>query len=143
MDRRSFQIFVIRYIGDITSGEAIDIALCMNQAGSLESPYLACDCIEDWEKVSARFPDADVHFLAEWCAALRKNFCSPDTSLMTQEALKNCSTNIDVAVSQMSLDATEEPDAAMSRLLRAHFGMITRHGNRDAKIHSETEPIKR
>ncbi len=120
MVTRDFQIFVVRYVGEITSGKSMDIAICMNEIVLGDNPFLGCEHTGDWGKLEALFPDADIDFLKHWCEAVRKDFCSPDTNAVVQEALKNCSTNIDVSVSRLTLNATDDPGAEMKKLFQAH-----------------------
>jgi putative transposase len=45
------------------------------------------------EKEKVLFPDADIDFLKDWCEAVRKEFCCPDTNRMVQKGLEDCSSN--------------------------------------------------
>ena len=120
MGTRKFQVFVVRYIGDITDGKSMDIAICMSEIVDGNSGFLGCEYKEEWEKLGTLFPDADIEFLQQWCAGVRKEFCSPDTNHMVQEALKDCSNNIEVSLSRLTLTAADDPSAEMQKLLQIH-----------------------
>jgi hypothetical protein len=120
MGTRNFQIFVVRYVGDIVRGNSVVIAVCMNEIAGGDNPFLGCEHTRGWGELEALFPDADIDLLKRWCEALRNDFCSPDTNPLVQEALKNCSTNIDVSVSRITLDATDDPGGEMKKLFHAY-----------------------
>jgi hypothetical protein len=120
MGKRDFQIFVVRYVGDVTSSQSIDIAICVSEISDRDGRFLACEYIKDWERLKVLFPEADVDFLNEWCESIRKDFCSPDTNRMVQEALQDCSSNIDVSVSRITLDARDDPIEEMKKLFTVH-----------------------
>jgi hypothetical protein len=120
MGARDFQIFVVRYVGNIASGKFMNIAICMSEISDGDRRFLACECTDEWEKLEAQFPDADIDFLKEWCEAVRKEFCCPDTNRMVQERLEDCSSTIDVSVSRRTLMATDDPYEEMRKLLQVH-----------------------
>jgi hypothetical protein len=121
MGTRDFQIFMVRYVGNIASGKFMNIAVCMSEISDGDSRLLACECTDEWEQLEALFPGADIDFLKDWCEAVRKEFCSPDTNRMVQERLKDCSSNIDVEVSRMTLLATDDPDRELRKLFQIHL----------------------
>ena len=120
MGTRDFQIFVVRYVGDITSGKFMNIAICMSEISNGDGRFLACEYTDEWEKLKVLFPDADVEFLKDWCDAVRKEFCCPDTNRMVQDGLEDCSSNIDVSVSRRTLKATDDPNEEMRKLFQVH-----------------------
>jgi hypothetical protein len=120
MGTRNFQVFVVRYVGDIVRGNSMAIAICMNEIVGGDNPFLGCEHTEEWEKLRALFRDADIDFLKQWCEAVRRDFCSPDTNHMIQAALKDCSTNIDVSVSPLTLNDTDDPGVEMKKLFQTH-----------------------
>jgi hypothetical protein len=122
MGTRDFQIFEVRYIGDIGSGKFMKIAVCMSEVSDGGSPFLGCEYTNEWARLEALFPDADIDFLKNWCEAVRKEFCCPDTSRLVQEGLEDCSSNIDVLVSRKTLNAADDPGEEMRKLLRVHSG---------------------
>ena len=120
MGTRDFQIFVVRYVGDLTSGKFMNIAICMSEISGRDDRFLACQYTEEWDKLEVLFPDADIDFLKDWCEAVRKGFCSPDTNRMVQEGLEDCSCNIDVSLSRRTLRATDDPHEEMGKLFQVH-----------------------
>ena len=120
MGIRAFQVFVVRY-ADTPNREFMNIAVCMSEISNGDSRFLACECTGEWEKLEARFPNADIDFLKNWCEAVQKEFCTPDTNRLVQERLEDCSSNIDVSVSRMTLKPTDEPDEEMRKLVNLHL----------------------
>lgn len=120
MGTRDFQIFVVRYV-DKPNGKFMNMAVCMSEVSDVDSRFLACECTDEWEKLEALFPNADIDFLKDWCEAVQKEFCTPDTNRLVQERLEDCSSQIDVSVSRRTLMATDEPDEEMRRLVQAHL----------------------
>jgi len=120
MDTRDFQIFVVRYVGHIASDKCMNIAICMSEISDGDSRFLACEYTDEWEKLEVLFPDADIDFLKDWCEAVRKEFCCPDTNRMVQDGLEDCSSNIDVSVSRRTLKATDDPNEEMRKLFQVH-----------------------
>jgi hypothetical protein len=66
MGTRNFQVFVVRYVGDIVRGNSMAIAICMNEIVGGDNPFLGCEHTEEWEKLRALFRDADIDFLKQW-----------------------------------------------------------------------------
>jgi len=81
MGTRDFQIFVVRYVGDIASDKSKNIAVCMSEISDGDGRFLACEYTDEWEKLKVLFPDADVEFLKDWCDAVRKEFCLNGTRI--------------------------------------------------------------
>lgn len=120
MGTRDFQIFVVRY-ADKPNGKFMNIAVCMSEISDGGRRFLACECTDEWEKLEALFPNADIDFLKDWCEAVQKEFCTPDTNRLVQERLEDCSSLIDVSVSRRTLMATDEPDEEMRKLVQVHL----------------------
>lgn len=120
MRTRDFQMFLVRY-ADTLNGQFMNIAVCMSEFSNRDDRFLACECTSEWEKLEARFPNADIDFLKDWCEAVQKDFCTPDTNRLVQERLEDCSSNIDVSVSRMTLKATDGPDEEMRKLVNLHL----------------------
>lgn len=118
------QIFVVRYVGNELQNKSINIAVCVSETSRGGPPFLGCECTEDWEELEALFPDADIDFLKDWCDALRKDFCSPDTNRSVQERLQDCSSSIDTSISRRTLEATANPREEMRKLVQTHLGKI-------------------
>jgi hypothetical protein len=120
MGERNYEVFVVRYIGDITDGKFMDIAVCISEMGVGNSRFLGCELTEEWEELQTLFPDADVELLQQWCAGIRKEFCSSDRNHIVREALKDCSNNIEVSLSHLTLAPEDDPRTEMRKLLRTH-----------------------
>jgi hypothetical protein len=120
MDARNFEVILVRYIGDITDGKSMFIAICMSELVDGNGRFLGCEYTEKWDKLGALFPEADIEALQQWCAGVREEFCSPETNHMAQEALKNCSNNIEVSVSRLTLKAADDPSTEMKKLRQIH-----------------------
>ena len=120
MGARDFQIFVVRYI-DKPNGKFMNMAICMSEMSDSGSRFLACECTDKWENLEVLFPNADIDFLKDWCEAVQKAFCTPDTNRMAQERLKDCSSNVEVSVSRKTLKADEEPAEEMRKLVEAYL----------------------
>ena len=56
---------------------------------------------------------------------MRKDFCSPDTIQLVQDALTDCSTTIDVSVSRITFDARDDPGEEMKKCVSGPFAIIT------------------
>lgn len=117
---RDFQVFLIRY-ADKPNGKSMNMAICISEISDGDDRLLACECTAEWEKLEALFPNADIDFLKDWCEALRKEFCAPDTNPVVQERLEDCSSQIDVAVSRWTLRTTDNPDMEIRKLVRVHL----------------------
>ena len=120
MGTRDFQVFVVRFV-DKPNGKFMNMAVCISEISEGDNRLLACECTDEWEKLEALFPNADIGFLKDWCEALQKEFCAPDTNRAVQERLEDCSSNIDVSVFRMALKATDEPGEEMRKLVRVHL----------------------
>ena len=120
MGTRDFQIFVVRYV-DKPNGKFMNMAVCMGEVSDGDSRFLACECTDGWGKLEALFPNADIDFLKDWCEAVQKGFCAPDTNRMVQERLKDCSSNVEVSVSRRTLKANDEPAEEMRKLVEAYL----------------------
>lgn len=120
MDTRDFKIFVIRYAGDITSSKFMTLAICMSEISDGDSRFLGCQYTDEWERLEALFPNADIDFLKNWCEAVRKGFCCFDTNRMVQEGLEDCSSNINVSILRRTLKATDDPGEELRKLFQAH-----------------------
>ena len=79
-DARDFQLFVVRYVGHKPDGKFMNLAICMSEISNGGSRFLACECTDEWEKLEALFPNADIDFLKDWCEAVQRDFCAPDTN---------------------------------------------------------------
>lgn len=120
MGTREFRIFLVRY-ADKPNGKFMNIAVCMSEASDGDSRFLACECTDEWEELEALFPNADVDFLRDWCEALQKEFCAPHTNRSVEERLEDCSSQIEASVSCSTLQATDEPNEEMRKLVRLHL----------------------
>jgi hypothetical protein len=127
MGVRDFQVFVVRYV-DKPNGNFMNMAVCISEISDGHSRLLACECTDEWEKLEALFPNADIGFLKDWCEALQKEFCAPDTNRLVQERLEECSSQIDVAASRWTLRATDEPDVEIRKLVQVNLRQCLRGG---------------
>jgi hypothetical protein len=125
MGTRDFQIFLVRYV-DKPNGKFMNIAICMSEISNGDSRFLACECTQEWEKLEALFPNADIDFLKDWCEAVQKEFCTPGKNRSVEERLEDCSSQIDVSVSRRTLKATDEPNEEMRKLVHLHLRQSSR-----------------
>jgi hypothetical protein len=117
MGTRDFQVFVVRYV-DTPNGKFMNMAAGVSEISEGPNRLLACECTDRWEKLEALFPNADLGFLKDWCEALQKEFCAPETNRVVQERLQDCSSNIDVSVFRVAFEATDEPEEEVRKLAR-------------------------
>jgi hypothetical protein len=120
MSSRDFRVFLVRY-ADKPNRKFMNLAVCMSEVSDGDSRFLACECTDKWGELAGLFPSADIDFLREWCAAVQKEFCAPHTNRSVEERLEDCSSQIDVSVSYRALEATDEPNEKMRKLVREHL----------------------
>jgi hypothetical protein len=116
-----FRVFLVRYIGNPPQSRFVSLAVCMSEISDGDSGFLACECIDKWEELEALFPDADIDFFTDWCEALRRDFCCPETNPSVQQRLEDCSSHIDVSVTRRTFKTTVEAGEEMKKLVREYL----------------------
>jgi hypothetical protein len=118
---RDFQVFLVRYVGNPPQSRFVGLAVCMSEISEGGSRFLACECTDKWEELEAQFPDADVDFLKDWCEAVQKEFCCPDTNRSVQQRLEDCSSHIDVSVTRRTFETTVDAGEEMKKLVQEYL----------------------
>lgn len=120
MGTRDFQIFVVCY-AEKPNGKFMNMAVCMSEASDGDSRFLACECTDHWRELEALFPNADIDFLKDWCEAVQKGFCCPDTNRSVQQRLEDCSSHIDVSVTRRTFKTAAEAGEEMKKLVQEYL----------------------
>jgi Protein of unknown function (DUF3037) len=107
---RRFRLYVLRYVNDVPRQEFVNIGVCLAEWDDGDGRFLGFRFLEDWNRLHAFFPDADVDFIRDWCRGLAGELASPETRDVALRQLEGIDSTISVFVDQRAIESRTDPE---------------------------------
>jgi len=111
-----FNFYVFRYLDNVVSGEFVNLAICLVEDSDRADRFVAFEVMQNWARLQAFFPNADVENLKSWCRNLSNDIHQAKRSADLFRMLENSSGNIDVSVHSQAVLSHKQPEAEMKFL---------------------------
>lgn len=120
-DPTKFKFYVFRYLDNVVSGEFVNLAICLVEDSEHPDRFVGFKTVQDWARLKAFFPQADVENLKSWCHSLSSDIHQAKRSADLCRALEDSSGNIEVSVTSQAVLSHSEPEAEMRFLADAYL----------------------
>ena len=122
-ERRNYILMVFRYIENIVREEFVNLAVCLVEDRDAADSFAGFVPTQNWERIQAFFPQADISFLREWCAAtLHYVESHADPNKVLIEKLSVIDGNISVVVHKRGMQTANSPTDEMHELTKMYLG---------------------
>src|SRR5258706_13404085 len=93
-----FTLYVFRYVDNVVNGEFVNLALALVEVSDSLDRFVGFEVMQNWARLKAFFPNADVGNIKSWCNNLSNDIQRPNDSAELFVTLENASTNIELTV---------------------------------------------
>ena len=110
------KLYLFRYVDNVANGEFVNLAIALVEESAAIDRFVGFSVMEDWVRLKAFFPNADVENLKSWCAFLSDEIQRTKVSAELSVTLENASTNIEVTVQSQGVLSLKSPEDEMKSL---------------------------
>jgi Protein of unknown function (DUF3037) len=118
---RRFKLYIVRYVGSVINQEFVNIGVCLAEYSDGPQRFVGFKSLANWDRLQAFFPHAEVAFLKEWCAALRRQLDDRESRDVALEKLEASDSAISVFIETKAVLTREDPEVEMRTLVNMYL----------------------